>query len=291
MKAISSVFLTTLFAGASIGSAKANALSDDCIAHNLKFVVKEGDNQIIAVKDDIAQDLAKIGITLETVLADATEYEAYEESGDYNLLFGRTWGAPYDPHSYMASWKEPSHFEHKSTLGMKEPLSQERMLQLIGQAEQESDYGVVAETWKEVLEGVHAQAIFYPLWGTRNPAVINRRLYGFTPSSQAYSYPLTTVQIGSGSTTVTVAPGFGDSLFNSAGPIHPHQYSPNNMNMQAWVYEGEFNVKRLFIIYFIVHWRRLATRSNSNEKGCSTEPFKKQLRQSLAPSSVYLPVI
>ena len=171
-------------------------------------------------------------------VVNTTEYAELEESGDYHLLFGRTWGAPYDPHSYMSSWKEPSHFEHKATLGMTEPLTQDRMLTLIEEAQRETDTNVLAAKWREVHAGVHAQALFFPLWGTRNPSVINRRLFGFQPSSQAYSYPLETVQIAAGSDIVTAAPAFGDTLFTSTGPIHPHHYSPNNMNAQAWVYEG-----------------------------------------------------
>jgi ABC-type transport system substrate-binding protein len=138
----------------------------------------------------------------------------------------------------MASWQVPSHSEHKATLGMTDPLSQERMLQLVDDAQKETDQNKVAAIWREILEGVHAQSIFFPLWGTRNPAVINRRLYGFTPASTAFSYDLNSIRVGQGSTEVTVAPGFGERLFASAGPIHPHQYGPNNMNMQAWVYEG-----------------------------------------------------
>eukprot|EP00977_Amphora_coffeiformis_P022934 scaffold11900_cov176-Amphora_coffeaeformis.AAC.2 len=121
---------------------------------------------------------------------------------------------------------------------MADPLTQDRMLELIDQAQKESDQNKVAVIWREILEGVHAQSIFFPLWGSRNPAVINRRLYGFTPSSTAYAYDLNSVRVGEGSREVTVAPGFGESLFVTAGPIHPHQYGANNMNMQAWVYEG-----------------------------------------------------
>lgn len=138
----------------------------------------------------------------------------------------------------MASWQVPSHAEHKATLGMTDPLTQDRMLQLVEDAQKEPDESKVAAIWREILEGVHAQSIFFPLWGTRNPAVINRRLYGFTPSSTAFSYPLNSIRVAQGPTEVTVAPGFGESLFQTAGPIHPHQYGPNNMNMQAWVYEG-----------------------------------------------------
>ena len=72
---------------------------DNCITHELTFVVKEGSSQMRAVEDDIRRDLEKIGINLETIFANSTEYDNYETSGDYNLLFATTWGAPYDPHS------------------------------------------------------------------------------------------------------------------------------------------------------------------------------------------------
>ena len=76
---------------------------DSCFTHHLDFVVKEGSSQMIAVEDDIGRDLAQIGITLNTIFANSSEYDVYETEGNWHLLFGSTWGAPYDPHSYMAS--------------------------------------------------------------------------------------------------------------------------------------------------------------------------------------------
>ena len=73
------------------------AAPDNCITHDLTFVVKEGSSQMKAVEDDIRQDLEKIGINLEVIFANSTEYDVYETEGDYNLLFATTWGAPYDP--------------------------------------------------------------------------------------------------------------------------------------------------------------------------------------------------
>ena len=80
--------------------------------------------------------------------------------------------------------------------------------------------------------------MFLPLWGTRVPYVLNRRFGGFTPSTQTYSYPLDSVRVFSGSANVTVAPGAGGSLFKSIGPANPHQYYPNQLFVQSWIYEG-----------------------------------------------------
>ena len=96
----------------------------------------------------------------------------------------------------------------------------------------------ITSKWKEIQEDVHKQAIFLPLWGVRIPYVHSRRLGEFTPSTQTYAYPLHTVKVYTGSKNVTVAPGAGGSLFSSVGPVNPHQYYPNQLFVQSWVYEG-----------------------------------------------------
>lgn len=87
----------------------------NCIAAELDFIVRDNDPEMQAVEDDIRRNLAEIGITIKTHFLNETEYVAAElDSNAYHMLFTRTWGAPYDPHSYMASWAVPSHVEYSS---------------------------------------------------------------------------------------------------------------------------------------------------------------------------------
>ncbi len=67
-----------------------------------------------SVESDIVENLSKIGIQVNTKFLNSTAYHDAEVYGDYHLLFTRTWGAPYDPHSYMASWAVPSHVEYSA---------------------------------------------------------------------------------------------------------------------------------------------------------------------------------
>lgn len=154
------------------------------------------------------------------------------------MLFTRTWGAPYDPHSYLTSWEVPSHVEYSAIGGVEAPLTREGLLNMINEVQLESNPRIISEKWKEIHQAVHSQAIFVPLWGTRVPYVLNRRFAGFTPSAQTYSYPIETVQVLEGPKNVTVAPGAGGSLFKSVGPVNPHQYYPNQLFAQSWVYQG-----------------------------------------------------
>lgn len=209
-----------------------------CIQREMNLIIVDTDPEMDAVKDYLVADLAKIGITLNVEVLPKEEYIAKETNGDFNMLFSRTWGAPYDPHSYFNSWEVPSHVEYSVLEGLEAPLTRDGLLAKIDDVQTTSDTMEVQTKWSEILNDVHQQAIFAPLWGTRIPYVVNRRLSGFRPSDQTYSYPLSTVSVLEGEKIVTVAPGAGGAIFSQIGPIHPHQYYPNQLFSQAWVYEG-----------------------------------------------------
>ena len=208
-----------------------------CKPTTIDFIVRDTDPQMQAVEDDIRQNLAEIGITVNTRYLTAEEYIDAELNGDYHLLFTRTWGAPYDPHSYMTSWSVPSHVEYSAIGNLEAPLTRELLIEKINKVQTELSEQKISAQWQEILEDIHKQALFAPLWGTRIPYVLNRRLIGFTPGLQVYSIPVNTIQVASGSTTATIAPGVG-GLFKRTGPINPHQYSPNALWAQDWIYEG-----------------------------------------------------
>ncbi|KAL3927422.1 MAG: hypothetical protein SGBAC_013094 [Bacillariaceae sp.] len=211
---------------------------DNCKKHVLDFVIKEGDPEMALVEDDIRKDLAVIGIEVNTIAVGAEEYAERETNGDYNLFFTRSWGAPYDPHTYMTSWDVASHVEYSSTGNLEAPLTREALLDRVAAVQRELDETKIRQQWYDILTDIHKQSIFLPLWGTRVPYVLNRRFAGFVPSSQTYSYPIESVRILDGPKNITVAPGAGGTLFSSAGPMHPHQYGANQLFTQAWIYEG-----------------------------------------------------
>ena len=212
---------------------------ENCKKMTLDFVIRDNNVQMAAVEDDIVKDLAKIGIEVKTRALDAEAYTAAEYSGDYHMMFGKTWGAPYDPHSYLNSWKGDAHAESSALGGLEPPLTKDGLMAMINDAQIQTADSVIAAKWEEVHQAIHSQAIFLPLWGTRVPYVLNRRFTGFTPSTQMYTYPIESLRILSGSRNVTVAAGTsGGDLLSTVGPINPHLYGLNQLFAQDWLYEG-----------------------------------------------------
>ncbi len=182
------------------------AVNPHCKEYTLDFVVKEGDTEIAVIEDDIKKDLAKIGIKVNSRFVSETDYIKIEENGDYNLFFTRSWGAPYDPHTYLNSWSTPAHVEYSSTGNLDPPLTREILLVRIESVQRELDEDKIKSQWKDILSDIHQQALFLPLWGARVPYVLNRQLAGFTPSSQTYTYPIESIRILNGSKNVSIAP-------------------------------------------------------------------------------------
>ena len=132
-----------------------------------------------------------------------------------------------------------SHVEYSAINGLEPPLTRDDLLTKIKVAQEELDYSARAEKWRDILSDIHQQAMFLPLWGSRIPYVINARFSGFVPSHQAYTYPIHTIRVLSGSKNVTIAAGSAaGTLLDSVGPLNPHLYYPNQIFAQDWVFEG-----------------------------------------------------
>jgi nickel transport system substrate-binding protein len=138
----------------------------------------EGDPHITAVEDEIRRDLAAVGIAVDTLMVDRETYGEMSLRGDFNMIFSKTWGAPYDPHSFATSWRQASNEHYVAFNNLTPPLTRDVLLDKIEAVQKETDNIKIAEGWKEILTDIHDEAFDLPLWGERVPYVVNRRLTG-----------------------------------------------------------------------------------------------------------------
>jgi ABC-type transport system substrate-binding protein len=204
----------------------------------LDFVILEGDAMHAAVEDDIALDLARVGITLNKRFLNKEDFNEAMRTGDFHLCFSETWGAPYDPVSYATGWMANDEGHYSAMEGLTGYNSRENTFAKIDLALAEVDPTRREELWAEIHDMVHQSAINLPLWGKQMPAVLNRRLSGYVSGQQQFDYPVQKIVVLEGSKTVTVAPGAQTGLFKSVGRMDPHSYRPNEFFSNNWLYEG-----------------------------------------------------
>ena len=211
-----------------------------CRNVTIDFLLLETNSMTAAIKDDIRSDLAVIGIDIVSRVVDYETFIADMVAGNYDMVFSETWGAPYDPHSYVASWTTPDEwwttpYSALPTAG----IDMTRFAADVAAVIAEMDAEERQVKWTVILSLIHEEYLHLPLWGRRIPSVTTRsRLAGYAPGYQQFDYPIHKATVVSGSKTVTVAPGAQAGLFTSVGRLDPHSYRPNEFFANNWVYEG-----------------------------------------------------
>jgi ABC-type transport system substrate-binding protein len=209
-----------------------------CTKHTLDFVMPEGDAFLVQIEDDIAADLAKIGITLNKKVLTQDKLNQARQSGDFHLVFSEPWGPPYDPVTYAVGWKANNEGHGSAMAGLKGANSRDNIFAELDAALLETDPAELAKDWEKLHQMVHESAIILPLWGSRIPAVLNNRLSGYQAGYQQYDYPIEKIKVLSGSKTVTISPGAQTRIFKAVGRMDPHSTRPNEFFFNRMVYES-----------------------------------------------------
>jgi len=213
------------------------AVSNTCGSTiNVDFIVQKNDALLAKIEDDVRADLAKLNINVVTRFLEKADFNSNMTSGNFNLCFSETWGPPYDPHSYAASWKAPDEAHYAAMDGMTCP-TKDQLSKDISNLLLEEDLVKRQQEWTKILSGIHQEAIDLPFSGKRIPTVLSNRLTGYVAGEQQFEYPVHTLQVLSGSKSITVAPGAQTGLFSTVGRLDPHTYRPNEFFANNWVLE------------------------------------------------------
>jgi len=193
---------------------------------------------LAAIEDDIAADLAKVGITLNKRFVAKDVKNTAMTSGDFHMVYSETWGPPYDPFSYVTGWRANDEAHYSAMEGLTGDNSRDKIFDQVTAVMEEIDEAKLAQKWEVLHQMVHESALHVPLWGKKIPAVLNQRLGGYTPGYQQFDYPISSIKVLSGSKTVTISPGAQTGLFKTVGPMNPHVYRPNEFFSNNLIYEG-----------------------------------------------------
>ena len=239
MKMAANTSLVAVLAAIATITAQASAeVAAGCKAHELDFIMLEGDATHAVVEDDIRADLEKVGFTVNARPLVKADLNSNMTAGKFDLVFSETWGAPYDPHSYLSSWKVPNEAHYPVMKKMAAPLDPASFATTLDDIYAEADQTKRQTKITDLLGAVHSEAFNLPLWGKQIPSIVRKsRLQGYKPGYQQFDYPIQKAAV-TGSKNVTVSPGAKTGLFKTVGAVDPHEYGSNEFFSSNWVYEG-----------------------------------------------------
>jgi nickel transport system substrate-binding protein len=113
-----------------------------------------------AISEAVQANLAAVGIKVSLVGEEANSIYARQKDGRFGMIFGSTWGAPYDPHSYLSSMRAPSHADYQAQLGL--PMKAEIDAR-ISRALVSTDETERRNLFRWVLTTLHEQAVYLPI--------------------------------------------------------------------------------------------------------------------------------
>ena len=131
-------------------------------------------------------DLKKIGVEMKIVGEEKQAFLDRQKSGDFELQYSLSWGTPYDPQSYLSSWRIPAHGDYQAQLGLeRKDWLDASITRLMTETDEERRKALYAE----ILGYVHDEGVYIPLTYSRTKAVHVRALKGVSFGVSQYEIP------------------------------------------------------------------------------------------------------
>lgn len=138
-----------------------------------------------AISEAVQANLKAVGIDAVLVGEEENAVEARQKDGRFGLIFGDTWGAPYDPHSFVGSMRVASHADYQAQRGL--PMKAEIDAK-IGAVLVTTDEAARQALYRDILTTLHEQAVYLPL-SYLTAMAVSRGVDGVGFGASAYEIP------------------------------------------------------------------------------------------------------
>lgn len=138
----------------------AKARTKNGVPLRVEFCFVGSDAQEKAMAEVIQANLAKVGIDVALLGEEKNSFYARQKDGSFDIIFSNTWGAPYDPHSFVSSMRVPSHADYQAQRGLPMKPDIDRM---IGEVLVSVDETARQALYTKILTTLHEQAVYVPI--------------------------------------------------------------------------------------------------------------------------------
>jgi nickel transport system substrate-binding protein len=139
-----------------------------------------------AIVEVIQADLRRVGIKVNLLGEEKDSFLQRQKDGEFGMIFGDTWGAPYDPHSFVSSMRVPSHADYQAQLGLPNKAEIDaKISEVLITTDEKRRQGL----YREILSSLHEQAVYLPLTYQTNVSVNRDDLMGVIQGHTKYEIP------------------------------------------------------------------------------------------------------
>ncbi|BDB65024.1 nickel ABC transporter, nickel/metallophore periplasmic binding protein [Helicobacter cinaedi] len=151
-------------------------------------ILFSGDNPAHKMMAEIAQsDLQKAGIKVRLKASEPSIYQNRLLKGQFDLAFGETWGAPYEPLSVLHSMLVPGHIDFSAQSGLEnKPLLEKALRDVIATNTESKDF---KSKLSKVLDMLEESGVYLPLTLQKNKAIAHKKIKGIQMGVVGYEVP------------------------------------------------------------------------------------------------------
>ncbi|MEI7376432.1 nickel ABC transporter substrate-binding protein [Dickeya chrysanthemi] len=134
----------------------------------------------------IQDDLKKVGVQLTILGEEKQAFLDRQKSGDFDLQYSLSWGTPYDPASYISSFRIPAHADYQAQKGLRRKAEIDT---LIGEILLTPDEKPRQTRYTQLLTLLADEAVYIPLTYSRTKAIYAPVLKGVAFNASQYEIP------------------------------------------------------------------------------------------------------
>ncbi|XOB64658.1 nickel ABC transporter substrate-binding protein [Deferribacteres bacterium DY0037] len=124
-----------------------------------------------ALAEAIQADLLKVGIKINLRAEENTIFYSLQANGNFDMIFNKTWGPPFEPGSFTASMRKPSHADYQAQAGLSEKAEIDDNISKLLVSTDEAD---IKKRYRYVLSTLHKEAVYLPISYGLDLAVYNK---------------------------------------------------------------------------------------------------------------------
>ncbi|SLM62548.1 MULTISPECIES: nickel ABC transporter substrate-binding protein [Dickeya] len=147
-------------------------------------------NRDNAAESEIAEliqdDFRKIGVRLQLLGEEKHAFLDRQKAGDFDLQYALSWGTPYDPASYISSFRIPAHADYQAQKGLPGKRDIDAM---IAQILLTPDEATRRSLYAQLFTLLADEAVYIPLTYSRTKAIYSPALKGVTFNVSQYEIP------------------------------------------------------------------------------------------------------
>lgn len=134
----------------------------------------------------IQDNFNDIGINLRLVGEEKQAYLDRQKRGDFDLQYSLSWGKPYDPASFVSSFRVPAHADYQAQLGLGDKAQIDQMIDelLITTDEQTRQ-----NRYTQLFQRLANAAIYIPISYSRTKVIYSHQIDGVDFNVSQYEIP------------------------------------------------------------------------------------------------------